>query len=279
MKTVLKLNAKIGLLIMLMILSLTGCKKDNNNGDVSVKVTDDPFPVSFVTEANVEIAKIELKNENGEYVTVLESSASTNMVNYTNGATAEIAVTAIPEGKYSEAKLTMGTASIYLSDSRYFNDTASANQSVTVKVSPELEVQSGQSQEILLDLDLSDSFELGGMFGGWFTSVAQITGITSFHPDFRAVSLSKTGSIEGHVTDSQNNAMAYCVVQVAYDYSGDGSPDTVSTIADAHGNYKIIGLPTATYEITVKADNHAEVHQQNVQVSISNTTHANITVN
>ncbi len=279
MNTMLKMNAKKGLMIMLMILSLSSCKKKNNNGDVSVKLTDDPFPISFVTEANVEITKVELKNENGEYVTVLDNSASTNMVDYTNGATAEIAVKDVPEGKYTEAKLTMGTASIYLSDNRYFNDTASANQSVTVKISPALEVQSGQKHDLLFDLDLSDSFELGGMFGGWFTSVAQITGITSFNPDFRAVSLSKTGSIEGHVSDTQHSAMPYCIVEVAYDYNGDGTPDTVSTIADAHGNYKIIGLPEGTYEVTVKADNHADAHLQNVQVSVSNTTSANVTVN
>jgi hypothetical protein len=263
---------------LLMAASLfTACKKDDTDAKVAVKLTDDPFPIGLVAEANIGVAKIELKNSNGDYITVFNGNTEVNMVNYTNGATAEVNVKAVPEGKYTEAKITLNRAEISLTNGNHYNANVSASHSYSVRISPAIEVTEGNTEDLLLDLDLSDSFRFQGNFmGGW---ISQITGIQSFNPDFRAVCLSHTGTLEGHVVDVNGNPVAHAYVEVEYDYDGDGMPETVSTIANAHGNFRIIGLPAGQYDVEVEAENGFEGEVEDVNISVNHTNSIDVTIN
>ena len=280
MKYRMKSITKMMLMFILTATVFTACKKDNDDAKVAVKLTDDPFPMGMVAKAEIGVAKIELKDANGNYVTVFEGDSQVNMVDYTNGATAEVNVESLPEGTYNEAKITLNAASVTLTNNEHFDASASVNHSYTVRVNPAIEVTQGNTEDLLLDLDLSDTFRFSGSFmGGWFNSVADITGIGSCHPDFRAVSLSHTGSVEGQVVDANGNGVAYAYVSVSYDYDGDGHADSVSTICDANGHYAIIGLPEGTYTVEVEADHHANVDVSNVSVNVQHETTVNVTVN
>ncbi len=267
---------KMFIAIFAVAILFTACKKDDTEAKVAVQLTDDPFPMGMVTAANIGVAKIELKNSNGDYITVFNGNREVNMVNYTNGTTAEVSVNAVPEGTYTEAKITLNRAEVSLTDGTHFNANVSASHSYTVRISPAVEVSEGDTEHLLLDLDLSDSFRFQGNFmGGW---ISHITGIQSFNPDFRAVCLSHTGTLEGQVVDHNGNAVAYAYVEVEYDYDGDGMDETVSTIADVNGNYRIIGLPAGEYDISVEAENGFDGDVDDVTVSVNHTSSVNITI-
>ena len=279
MKTKMKKNIKFIALLLIASNLFTACKKDENDTQVAVKMTDDPFPIEMVNAANIGVAKIELKDSEGNYVTVFNGNTEVNMVNYTNGATANVSVNTVPEGTYTEAKITLNSASVELSDGRSFNASVSASTGYTVSIYPAVVVAEGDTGVLLIDMDLSDSFGFQASgWGGWIDDISTITGLSFFSPDFRAVNLSQTGSIEGSITDDNGNAVAYAYVQVQYDYDGDGQPETVSTIADANGHYAIIGLPEGTYTVSAESENGDGI-QANVEVLVKHNVAANVTIN
>ena len=258
---------------------MTACKKDDDKAKVSIQLTDDPFPVQFLKEANVEITKIELKNDQGDYVTVFEGSNTINVADYTNGSTAEVSINTVPNGTYDEVRVTIGDVSVKMTDNTVFEFNGAAGNQNEVDVEPALKVTDGQVGDLLLDLDLADSFEFSGSFmGGWITSIAQITGIADFDADFRAVALNKTGTVSGTVKDANGDTVAYADVKIKYDYNGDGLDDDVTTHTDAHGNYKIIGLPQGVYKLEVETENDGDVEIDNINVSVQHNTEVNAVV-
>jgi hypothetical protein len=275
MRKNIKLTLKVLALLMLFGGLMTACKKNQDESQVAVKVTDAPFPMPFVSEANIGMTKIELRNTNGDYVTVFNGNTSVNLVNYTNGATAEVAIQTIPAGTYTQVKITMGDVSVKLTDNRTFDFTATANHSFSQNINPELEIANNTPSELLIDIDLSESFEFTGITS-WINNVLDITGINNFVPKFRAVNLSQTGSISGQVVDANGNPVANAMVHVSYDYNNDGQDEQVSTIAKADGTFKIIGLPQGNYTVEASADNNLVGNVSNVSVSIQNETSVNI---
>ncbi len=278
MKTNVKTMLKALFLILVIGSFMTACNKKDDQAKVAVQLTDDPFPMGFVAEANIQVTKIELKNTDGSYVTVFEGSKTVNMVDYTNGSTTEVTVNSVPEGTYNGARITLGEVSVKLNNNNTFTFNGSANHQVEVGINPSLEVSNGDEGDLLFDLDLSDSFDFSGSFmGNWISNIAQITGINNFEPDFRAVALDQTGSVSGQVVDANGNPVAYAYVEVKYDYNGDGVPDSVSTIAKADGTFKIIGLPQGAYELKAETENDGNATVGSVNVSVQHNT--TVTVN
>jgi hypothetical protein len=273
-----KTTTKIFMLLLAMGLTLAACSKDDEKGEVKVKVTDAPFPFQFVTEANVRITKVELINENNDYVTVFEGNTAINLVNYRNGETANLSVQAIPPGTYNKVKVTIEGAEVTLSNGISFQVQAGLGGTVTTIIAPELVVEEDDDQEILLDIDLSDSFVFSGNFmGGWITAVSQITGITSFNPDVRVANLEASGSIEGEVKDQNGEGVAYAEVYVMYDYNGDGMPEKVSTVTEEDGEFEILGLPEGSYNVVINAKDAPEV-TVNVNVEADSDTDVEVEV-
>ncbi len=280
MKTHAKTIIKTLLIVIVLILGsfVTSCKKDEDDTTkVTVKMTDDPFPMPFVAEANIGVIKVDLKNDNGDYVTVFSGDTSVNLVNYTNGKTAKVGVNEVPAGTYTEVRVTMGDVTVKLTDDRTFSYTAAAHHSYSQAIYPALEVSEGEKAELLIDMDLSRSFSFGG-FTGWISDIMDITGIQSFTPQFRAVDLYETGTIEGQVNDANGDPVAYAEVKIRYDYDNDGQPEEVTTIAKADGSFKIIGVPQGTYMVEAEGEGTVDGEVDNVHVSVSESTSINIIV-
>ncbi len=258
------------IVLTLLIAAVISCKDDNEGipegqGEVKVKLTDGPFPFNFVTEANIGIAKIELKTATGEYITVFQGSADYNMVGLTNGATAEVEATNIEAGTYVEARVTLDAASVHLSDGNTFNMNTEASASAyTVTIDPALVVEEGENSEILFDLDINDSFQFGMMggipFTDWIPS-AGIIGACQFDAQFRVCDLDQTGEITGTVTEegvTVENASVYINV--------DG--DTIHTHTGENGSFAFIGVDNGTY--TVYASTESGGSAQVGEVTVSN---------
>ncbi len=272
-----KTTAKTMMLLMAMILTLNACTKKENEGSVELKVTDAPFPYKFVSEAKVKITKVELKNTDNEYVTVFEGNSDINLVNFRNGVTANLSVQSIPTGTYNGIKITIDGAEIVLSNGADFTVDPTANMNIETSLNPELVINEKETQEVLLDIDLSDSFSFRGVIGGWITAVSQITGISSFEPDIRVANLEATGSISGIVKDANGEAMENIEVYVKYDYNGDGVPDKVSTVTESDGSFKIIGLPAGDFTVYAESNNSGQA-QVVVDVEVNHNASVNLTV-
>ena len=90
--------------------------------------------------------------------------------------------------------------------------------------------------------------------------------------------MEKTGTVSGTVKDANGDPIAYADVKIEYDYNGDGLDDDVTTHADAHGNFKIIGLPQGVYKLKVETENNGDVEIDNINVSVQHNTEVNVVV-
>jgi len=266
-----KTNFKKIIVLSLLVLAIVSCKKDDDTipdgqGEVKTSITDGPFPFSFVTEANVGVAKVEVKTESGEYVTLFEGSASYNMVDLTNGATAEVETSTIEAGTYTGARVTLNSASIMFDGGTGFASSeieGGTAGTYTFDIEPALVVEEGESSEVLFDLDLGESFTFMGMGGislpEWVLSSGLIHGC-EFHPHFRVCDRHRTGSISGTVTHSGasvENANVYIVV--------DG--ETVSTHTEADGSFTFIGVESGTYVVHVSTSDGAYISVDGITVT------------
>ena len=253
---------------------------DNKEGTVKVQLTDAVFPFDFVTQANVEVAKVELKTAEGEFITVFKASGSGNstynMVELTNGATAEVESTSLEEGTYTEARVSLSGASIHLSDDSNFDANFDGTDAITtVSIDPPLVVESGEDSNVLFDLDLQNSFGfqtgMGTWLDEWINSMAMITGCT-FQPVFRVCDLDQTGKIEGTVTVG---GTAFKNANVSIEVDG----ETINTHSEADGSFAFIGIKDGTYTVTAKTENDGTVQVGDITVSGNETATCSLNIN
>ncbi len=247
MKAVIK-KLTISIFVLFALLS---CNKNDSTipagqGKVTTTLTDAPFPFGFVSEANIGVAKVEVKTANGEFVTLFEGSASYNMVNLTNGVTAEVKTTNIEAGTYVEARVTLDGASVKLANGMTFDlNSVAANTTTTVKIEPALIVEEGTSSEILFDFDVDNSFNFvqtgGTLFSNWISSISSIKGC-NFDAFFRVCDLDRTGKISGTVTidgDAEENAQVYITVNGKKIFTHTKADGTFAFLGIAPGNYTV----------------------------------------
>jgi hypothetical protein len=262
------------------ILVLVSCEKDDatipaGEGKVTVTLTDAPFPFEFVTHANIGVAKVEVKTANGEFVTLFEGSTSYNMVNLTNGVTAEVKTTNIEAGTYVEARVTLDDASVELANGMKFNLNSAATGTTTITIEPELVVEGGATSEVLFDLDIDNSFKFkhsgGGYFSDWISTISSITNC-DFDANFRVCDLDRTGKISGEVTvdgNAEKNAQVYVSV--------DGHKIYTHTKAD--GTFTFIGITPGTYTVYINTENGKTAQARSIVVSEKGTATCTVTVN
>ena len=284
MKNLLK---KLVLLTLLVSVFAISCKKDGEGdeekqGDVTVQLTDAPFPFEFVAEANISIAKVELKNSEGNYITVFEASGGTsvtyNLLDYSNGETANVDTNKLDIGTYTHAKITFAGATVKMNGSIYegegedtiFSDLgASTEGSYEYEILPALVVEEGETSNVLIDIDVNGSFSFssGGLpFGDWINFITQITSC-SFNPEVRVCDLDHTGVITGEVTVSGEEAENANVT-----ITKDGKILASHTKSD--GSYTFIGVSSGTYQVSVTVKDEGTI-KKDVTVTGTETLHSN----
>lgn len=242
--------------LLFAIVVLISCNKDNSTipagqGKVTTTLTDAPFPFGFVSEANIGVAKVEVKTADGDFVTLFEGSASYNMVNLTNGVTAEVKTTNIEAGTYVEARVTLDGASVKLANGMMFDlSSVAANTTTTVKIEPALVVKEGAASEVLFDFDIDNSFsfvqEGGTPFSNWVSAISSIKDC-NFDAIFRVCDLDRTGKITGNVTvegNTEENAQVYITV----------NGHKIYTHSNADGTFAFIGIAPGSYTVYVNTE-------------------------
>ncbi len=263
-----KLIGLIGIAIIFMVSCQKNERNDDKFGTLRISLTDDPFPIEFIKEANVKISKIEIRamdnhdgyefeDDNGyPFMTLLEETREFNLLDLQNGVVAELLELEVPVGSYDLLRLYVTEASIVVdnegTDDTYILKVPSGQQTgIKIFIKPPVYVEGGLTTDLLLDLSVEKSFILKGNTN----TPAGIKGF-NFKPVIRAVNNSTAGTVQGVVSEKETeelieNASLGLIAE----------EDTISTaFSDENGFYAMTGIPEGSYLIYAFKENYDTVH-------------------
>jgi hypothetical protein len=255
-------------LISFVFLSFLGCQKaGESTGQLSILVTDAPFPIDSISEATVTITRVELRkegeSEENPFTTVWEGSREFNLLDLRNGVLQELTEVEVPAGAYNLIRLYVEEAGIAIKNSGSYSMKVPSGSQTGIKlfIAPSLQVDGGLTAEVLLDFNLEKSFVLKGNLH----SPEGIKGF-NFKPVIRAANNTTAGTIYGVVSDADQVPIAGAAVSM--DLEG------IETIAytGEEGNYAFAGVPAGTYSLTASKDGFESLTVEEVVVVEGNKT-------
>jgi len=272
-------------LLALLLLFAACTRNDDIPGKLVLKVTDDPFRISFVDSATITITKIEIRQagphhkrhqyagtepdttDRNPYIVLSEDTITLNLLDLRNGITQELLSLEIPQGTYDLIRLYVADAGLKIKDHHApfrCKVPGGAHTGIKIFIRPPLVVEGGLTSELLLDFDLSRSFVMLG-------DLRHHMGVTGFifKPVIRAVNVSTAGRVEGVVTDTSKARLENAQVWLMQD-------TIVSTAFTANdGYYAMIGIPAGTYSIYATKEGYDTVSFKDVKVTAGNRTVVN----
>ncbi len=270
----------VGLMVMVLI-NFTSCNKDSIDdeccnkdsiddgyGTLKVKITDAPFPIEFIEEANITITKVEIRkkdNLSDEYpfITIYEDTITYNLLELRNGIMADLPGFDVQAGNYDLIRIYVDEASISIKDYGTYDlkVPSGAQSGIKVFIDPDLKIVGGLTTELLLDFNLDKSFVLKGNIN----TPAGIKGF-NFKPVIRAVNNSTAGLVQGIVKDTASAVLPNAQVWIAAD-------TTISTAyTDSAGFYALPGIPEGFYSMYVTKENYDTVMISDVEIVAANLT-------
>lgn len=251
-------------LTALAITSACSDKEDRNSenkGTLKILLTDAPFPSSEVSQVNVTIDQVAIKQSDDTTTTDIDESgfeilsnqtASYNLLDLRNGTVATLAsIDTIAAGTYTEIRLRIVDATIVLTDGTELAlKIPSGNSSgLKIKIDGGLTVRGGNTSALILDFDVSRSFVVTGRN----PHSGAIKGFI-FKPVIRATAEDISGTLEGTVTDSATKAAVngafIRVIRVA-------QQDTMTVLTNASGYYALIGVLPDSYKVIASYEGFA----------------------
>jgi hypothetical protein len=279
---------KTGLMFLVGILVLTtSCTQNDSEGigggkgNLTLLLTDAPFPSTLVDETIVTIDKIEIRSTtaatattttaDSQYTVLYEGEGkSFNLLDLQNGVTEELANVDLEAGSYDLIRMHVVKAEVVLKDGSSYDlkIPSGSTSGIKIKITPELLIESGVESTILLDFDVSKSFIVQGNP----KTPAGVKGFL-FKPVLRAMCQQFTGVIAGKVSENPTTRVANAIVEIL-------RADTVYTSAqtDATGAYSLVGLPALTYKLVCSKDGYNAVTVNDVIVKTKETTIVDITM-
>jgi hypothetical protein len=274
------------------------------NGSLRLEVTDKPFPFDFITSAVVTLTRVEVHQVaaaasgdeetanavdpagqaadvsadedtegDGAWITVFEDSAGKDfdLAELRNGRTDLLADAEIPAGTYNQLRLVVTGGEVTLTDGRTFPLTVPSGSTSGIKLHFTFEVTESETTQLLLDVDLSRAFQ--PIPGGHIDAPETIRQF-HFTPSLamRLIKVVEAGSISGVVTDSSQAPVPGAAVTAYKDET-----EVTSTATETDGSYKLVGLTTGTYRVTVSATGFADAEVAGIAVTAGQET-ANVNV-
>jgi hypothetical protein len=218
---------------------------NDNEGQLIVKFTDDPFPIEQVNQVDLKISKIEIRlkdgdNEENPFKVIFEQDTLISFIDLRNGVTADMPEVDLPIGTYDLVRVYIDSASIGLADGSFsqLKVPSAAQSGLKIFIKPAIQIQGGLTSELLLDYDIAKSFNTQGNY-------KSKSGIKGFHfkPVIRACNLSTSGRIIGMVTDTSGTLLSDAQVWIEQDSI------VATTYTNKDGYYGILGVLAGTYDI------------------------------
>ncbi|NGP89467.1 DUF4382 domain-containing protein [Fodinibius halophilus] len=250
-------------LSLALIFGFISCDTTNETGGtgtMSVAMTDAPANYDSV---NVTINSVRVnKDENAEtdstksdneaeeegWVTITDQSMKVNLLELTNGNTIMLGTEELEAGTYEQIRFILGDDNTVTVDGQTHDLQTPGSQQSGLKLNVEAEVEEGSNYTLLIDFDAARSIVKKGN-GGY-----------SLKPVLRAVSLSETGSISGTVQPSDFNTNVMAIT---------GEDTVTSTITADNGEFLLIGLQAATYDVVFdpSSDQYTDSTQTGIEVT------------
>ena len=243
-------------------LATVGCSDSagTGTGQLTVRLTDAPFPFSDVAAVDVYVVRVDAKraqstdediaDESSQgWTTVATPNALINLLDLGSGKTVNLGATTLPTGTYQSFRLILDTdkSSITLKDGTtpQISFPSAGHSGIKVILDEPINLTENGSVTTL-DFDIGRSFVMRG-------NNAQ-NGF-NFKPVIHAVAQDITGSVSGsvHANTATGAAVSGATVEVltAGSLITDTDPTHLvrSTTTDASGNYRIAFLLPGTYVV------------------------------
>ena len=276
---------KIGLSLIAFVLGtvlMISCNTGENTdlagkGKVNIYLTDAPFPIDLVAKTIVTIDKVEIRKHEtdtaeAKFIVLTEEPMEIDLLTLSNGITEQLASVELEAGSYDLIRMHVTDSKVILKNGSEFDLKIPSGPSsgLKIKINPRLEINEGQTTDVLLDFDASKSFVAKGNWKG-----GEVNGF-NFKPVVRCVLLGMAGRIEGMVTDTANTALENASVKV-WMPTNDVEADSLitSSFTSSEGKYQIIGILPGTYYMTTELDSFMTDTVYNVNVSEGQSTHVN----
>lgn len=241
---------------------------NQSSGTLKIHLTDAPFPTDMVAEANVVINKIEVRKVNDDegypFITLSEEEVSFNLLELTNGVSANLVDIELDTGAYDLVRLYVSEASVMLNDSTVYDlfVPSGAQTGIKVFIEPAIEVAGGLTSELILDFDVSKSFVVQGNPN----TPAGIKGFI-FKPVIKASNLTTAGRLAGMVTDTSEVVIDGAEVSI-------WAADTVytTTFTDTTGAYMFLGVDAGIYDVSFAKEGFMGVAFEDIEITAGNLT-------
>jgi hypothetical protein len=258
----------------------------NGTGEMVVQMTDAPLDLNLVAEASLDVSEVKVHvsaNGNSGFITLFSGPPITvNLRSLNNGIVKQLADAQLPVGSYHQvrliitgARLVLTNGNVYSTAAGTINLTSLDTSGLKVFIEPKIDVVSGVSSTLLLDIDLSRTFLP-------IPSNNPLTA-TSFNilPVVTAHNLADTGEISGHVFQDDGAGGTIGVDAANVYIQPPGDPDPMNAIAGTatlpDGSFRVIGLLPGTYDVLATKELLQGTNPGQV-VTLGNVTTADVTI-
>ncbi len=290
------LYAFLGILFMV----FTGCTDndatENGVGRLTIQLTDAPFPLDLISEANVTIYKIEarqkddteddssmedednMENESDDmhdgssFVVLMDEEMTINLLDLINGVTETLVDREIHAGTYDQVRVYAKGINVVMNDedrTTYDLKVPGGEQSgIKIKIKPALTIEGGLSADLLLDFDVSRSFVPRGNI----RDMSKFNGFI-FKPVIKVSNLATAGTLAGVVTSEADGTVLAGAQITVSQKDQDGEIEIITTsLTDDTGAYMIMGLASGIYDVTADLEGYDPKTKVEIEIFASNKT-------
>ncbi len=228
----------VGIYAILFFLTIAGCAENavepgTGEGKIKLYLIDSPADYD---EVNIFIKKVEVhigenNNENSAWLVVNNHPQKFDLLKLRNGLNAVLGDTLLPAGQYTQIRLILDDGNYIVTNGVKQDLQIPSGLETGIKLIHAFNIEDGQTSELILDFNVFNSIHQTG------------NGKYMMNPAIRVVANHTAGSISGKVVPQNSNALIWTI----------SDNDTISTLIDADGYFKLTALPQSDYNIHVSA--------------------------
>ena len=219
--------------LVLLARALAGCGGGgggDSTGTLNVKITDAPFPVDCIEAAIIRVVSVEARGASGWVNVPLAAPApdpddpdapepvapewvDIDLHKLVAGLSESLALAELPTGAYDEIRLVIDGAQLVFIDPdptdqepaavQDFKAPSGESSGIKIKINPAVVIAAGQTTNLMLDVNLTESFHVTGQ-GGEPTCDDLLGAKVIFRPVIRAINVAETALVLGVVTNDDS---------------------------------------------------------------------------
>jgi len=238
----------ISLLVIIVQCDLSSNQNDqtSNTGTFAVSITDAPIDFPNISQVNVTMSDIQIRNaDTGGILTLQDDPFTMNIMSFRNGRRQIVGGdNGVEVGLYDQLSLKITDISIELADGETIDVGVpqQVQDGYTINFTPNIEVLGNGVADVLLDFDLYQSFTQQSEGDNFFPNF-------TFNPVIRYALLGNTGDLSGNVRGEDNIVITNSLVKLLR-----GSELLATTFTEPNGDFAIIGLEAGSYELVASKE-------------------------